>query len=92
MRAGEWTPNRVEAHMKTFRMFVHCAPYYGDDRFFRHCAVSRISEPSLEAKPSEEGPIARGFLRDALRTVKLASTLENFDGDCFYRGDFTFVS
>lgn len=72
--------------MKTFWMFVYWAPYYGNDGLLEHCTVSRMSEPS------GEGRIAGRFVREGSLATKLVLTLENFDLDCFYWGDFTFVS
>ena len=76
--------------MKKFWRFVNWARYYGNNGLFGHCNASRISKPSQQGEPSQEGPGV--FVRDGLFAAKLALTLENFDLDCFYWNGFTFVS
>jgi hypothetical protein len=80
----------LRRHMKKFWRFVNWARYYGNNGLFGHCNASRISKPSQQGEPSQEGPGV--FVRDGLFAAKLALTLENFDLDCFYWGDFNFVS
>jgi hypothetical protein len=72
--------------MKRYWMFVYWMYLRDADRLVNHCTVSRLSEPS------GEGPIAGRFVRDGLLAARLTLTLETFDRDCFYWGDFIFVS
>jgi hypothetical protein len=69
--------------MKTFWMFTPWMPLISDEKMRKHCAVLRMSDT---------GPITGEFVREGVPAAKLIMTLEDFDLDCFYRNDFTFVS